>query len=252
MGAIAITGAASGIGLATARRLYAAGHEVWCMDRDQERLASAVDDLPQRSRIHTLRVDVANQVEVESAFQQIRAGSVGRLDGLVNSAGIVVLGVFEDLAVEDWENAFRVNVIGSFLAIKAAVPLLRAADAGSIVNLASMAGKLPGVYSAPYNASKAAVISLTRTAAVALAPTIRVNAVCPGVVRTPMYERLDAGLTALGAPKILQSNPRAASSPLARQAEADEIASVVEFLLGSASSYMTGEDVNVTGGFVMH
>ncbi len=252
MGSIAVTGAASGIGLATVRRLHDAGHDVWCLDRDLERLTSAVSDLSQSPQMHVLGVDVADQSDVEAAFRDIRAGSGGRLDGLVNSAGVIALGRFEDLSLQDWEEMFRVNVIGSFLSIKTALPLLRAADAPSIVNLASMAGKLPGPYSAAYNASKAAVISLTRTAAFALAPAIRVNAVCPGVVRTPMYDKIDAGLAVLGAPEMFQSKPRAASSPLARQANADEIASVIEFLLGSGSSYMTGEDVNITGGFVMH
>jgi NAD(P)-dependent dehydrogenase (short-subunit alcohol dehydrogenase family) len=252
MKTFAVTGAASGIGLATANRLVAAGHRVWYLDRDADRIAHAPLDESTKSRVHFAVVDVADEGEVRDAFRQVATSANGHLDGLVNSAGVVSLGSFEELSTQDWEETFRVNVVGSYLTIRAAVPLLRAAGGGSIVNLASMAGKLAGPYTAPYNASKAAVISLTRSAAVALAPSIRVNAVCPGVVQTPMYDKIDARLAALGAPNAMQSRERAGSSPLARRASADEVAAVIEFLLDGGSSYMTGEDVNITGGFVMH
>ena len=251
MGVFVVTGAASGIGLATAQRLYRAGHGVWCLDRDAGRLGAAFPELV-GSGIRSLTVDVSDDVAMRAAFDVIGSKSDGRLNGLVNSAGVVPMGAFDDLSVADWELAFRVNVIGSYLAIRYSTPLLRSSGGGSIVNLASMAAKLAGPYTAPYNASKAAVISLTRTAATCLAPSIRVNAVCPGVVSTPAYEMIDATLISLGAPSTLQSVARAASAPIGRPASSDEVATVIEFLLSEAAAYITGEDVNVTGGFVMH
>ena len=250
MGEVVVTGAASGIGLATALRMARRGHHVWCLDRDGDRLAQALEAEP-GLETEPLTVDVADEASVERALATV-ASRCDRLDGLVNSAGVIPVAPFAAHSVADWELSYRVNVIGSYLAIRSALPMLRRSPEASIVNLASMAGKLAGPYTAAYNASKAAVISLTRSAAVALAPGIRVNAVCPGVVMTPAYEKIDARLQELDAPPILRSTNRAATAPIGRPATADEIASVIEFLLGPGAAFVTGEDINVSGGFVMH
>ena len=250
MGEFVVTGAASGIGLATALRMARGGHRVWCLDRDADRLAQALDVEPGLAT-ESLVADVADDAGVGRALATV-ASRCDRLDGLVNSAGVIPVAGFEAHSVADWELSYRINVIGSYLMIRSALPLLRRSPDASIVNLASMAGKLPGPYTAAYNASKAAVISLTRSAAAALAPAVRVNAVCPGVVATPAYEKIDARLNELGAPPALQSDQRAAIAPIGRAASADEIASVIEFLLGQGAAFVTGEDINVTGGFVMH
>ena len=250
MGDYLVTGAASGIGLATVRRLAAAGHRVWGLDRDADRLGRALETV-EGAGVTGLVCDVGDESSVESALRQV-AADADHLDGLVNCAGIIPVAPFEQQTVSDWERSYRVNVIGTYLVLRAALPLLRASRGASVVNLASMAAKIPGPYTVAYNASKAAVVSLTRSAAAALAPDIRVNAVCPGVVGTPMYEAIDARLHELGAPDMLRFEARAASAPAGRPASAEEIATVIEFLLGPGAAFVTGEDVNVTGGFVMH
>jgi NAD(P)-dependent dehydrogenase (short-subunit alcohol dehydrogenase family) len=250
MGEHLVTGAASGIGLATVRRLAAAGHRVWALDHNPDRLERALEAAG-LTGVGGLVSDVGDESSVESALRQV-AADADHLDGLVNCAGIIPVAPFEQHSVSDWERSYRVNVIGTYLVLRAALPLLRAGQGASVVNLASMAAKIPGPYTVAYNASKAAVVSLTRSAAAALAPDIRVNAVCPGVVGTPMYEAIDARLHELGAPEMLRFEARAASAPAGRPASAEEIATVIEFLLGPGAAFVTGEDVNVTGGFVMH
>ncbi len=250
MGSYLVTGAASGIGLATATVLARDGHRVFALDRDAARLQTAFDGLD-GPRPEPFVIDVADPAAVTAALEAI-AQRTGALDGLVNAAGVVRIVPFEDLTVDDWATTYRINVIGTYLMLQAALPLLRAAPSPSVVNLASMAGKIASSYTAAYNASKAGVISLTRSAALTLAPAIRVNSVCPGVVDTPMYEQIDRTLAALGAPDELRFHRRAPQAPLGRAATADEVASVIVFLLGRDSRFITGEDVNVTGGFVMY
>ena len=120
-----------------------------------------------------------------------------------------------------------------------------------MVNLASIAGKLPTAWSAPYNASKAAVISLTRSAALALAPDILVNSVCPGPVGTRMYEEFDARLDELDAPPETRFAVRSQIGPLGRAGTTSEVSAAILFLLSDAASFITGEDLNVSGGMVM-
>jgi NAD(P)-dependent dehydrogenase (short-subunit alcohol dehydrogenase family) len=250
VGSYLVTGAASGIGLATASVLAREGHRVFALDRDEARLETAFDELDAQ-RPEPLVGDVADTASVAGALDII-AGRTQALDGLVNAAGIVTVVPFEDLTADDWERTYRINVVGTFLVLQAALPLLRNAGSASVVNLASMAGKIASTYTTAYNASKAAVISLSRSAALTLAPAIRVNSVCPGVVATPMYEQIDRRMEALGAPEDLRFHRRAPQAPLGRAATADEVASVIVFLLGPGAAFITGEDVNVTGGFVMH
>lgn len=247
-----MTGAAGGIGLQVALDLAAGGRHVWCLDRDPDGLSRCVDRVREVGTADSLVVDVADEPSVAAAFATIGHACGGRLDGLVNSAGVLVVGRFEGLAPADWERAFRVNVIGSYLTIKHAIPLLRAARPGRVVNLASIAAKIPNEFTAPYNAAKAAVISLTRSAAQALAPDVLVNSVCPGPVGTAMYEQMDAQLDAAAAPGELRFAQRSKLAPLGRAGSVAEISAVIGFLLSDASSFITGEDVNVSGGMVMH
>jgi NAD(P)-dependent dehydrogenase (short-subunit alcohol dehydrogenase family) len=249
---VAITGAGSGIGAQVALDLAAAGRHVWCIDRDRGRLEESVAGARTAGHADPITIDVADEAAVASAFARIGESCGGRLDGLVNSAGVLVVGQFETLVPAQWELAFRVNVLGSYLTIKHAIPLLRAARPGRVVNLASIAGKLASEFTAPYNASKAAVISLTRSAALALAPDILVNSVCPGPVSTPMYDQMDAGLDEADAPAELRFDRRSTLAPMGRPGTVAEISALILFLLSDAATFITGEDVNVSGGMVMH
>ena len=249
---VAITGAAAGIGAQVAIDLAAAGRFVWCLDRDAAGLAVTLDRARAVGRGEMLELDVTDEAAVRSAFATIGERSGDRLAGLVNSAGVVVVGSFESFDAADWQRAWSVNVLGTYLTIKHAIPLLRAAKPGRVVNLASIAGKLPSQWTAPYNASKAAVISLTRSAALALAPDILVNSVCPGPVGTAMYQEIDARLDELGGPPESHFATRSTQGPMGRAGTASEVSAAILFLLSDAASFITGEDLNVSGGMVMY
>ena len=249
---VAVTGAASGIGAQVALDLAASGHHVWCLDRDVVGLAKTLARVREVGEGDSLALDVTDEAATRTVFGVIGEASGGLLHGLVNSAGVVEVGSFETLEVAQWQRAFNVNAIGSFLTIKHAAPLLRAAAPGRVVNLASIAAKSPGAFTAPYNASKAAVVSLTRSAALALAPDILVNAVCPGPVDTPMYEVIDRGLDAARAPQELRFAQRSTVGPLRRAGTTAEVSAAILFLLSDAARFITGEDLNVNGGMVMY
>lgn len=249
---VAVTGAAGGVGAQVCLDLAADGHFVWCLDRDAEALRRSLAHLFDTGDGELLALDVTDEAAVKAAFDTIGERSGGRLDGLVNCAGMVVAGRFEDQGADDWLRTYQVNVVGTYLPLKHAVPLLRRAGPGRVVNLASIGGKLPSVYIAPYNASKAAVISLTRSAALSLAPDILVNCVCPGPLDTRMYAQLDERLDHLGAPAELRFRNRSLTSALGRAGSVAEVSSAIRFLLSEAAGFITGEDLNVNGGMVMH
>lgn len=242
-----VTGAASGIGAATARRLAAGGWRVLTADVRPESLARLAGEIG----AEPIELDVGDEESVRAAFARV-SDLTPSLDALVNSAGIVAVSRFEESSGAEWERVLRVNVVGSYLCLQAALPLLRAAPPPArVVNLASTAGKVGAPSFAAYAASKAGVISLTRSAALALAPQVLVNCVCPGPVDTPMWsEAIDPALAALGVPDALAA--RAAEIPLGRAGRPEEIAGVIEFLLGDGGAYVVGEDVNVNGGVVLH
>jgi NAD(P)-dependent dehydrogenase (short-subunit alcohol dehydrogenase family) len=244
-----VTGAGSGIGAASARRLAEDGFKVWCLDlrlEAAEATATTIDHASAGS------VDVGDEASVLSAFDTIMRARPA-IDVLVNSAGIIVNSRFEETSVSDWERTYRINVIGTYLSIVAALPGLRAAKAPSrVINIASAAGKLPGMYTVSYNASKAAVINLTRSAAVALAPDILVNSVCPGVIDTPMWDQQRIGLARIGAGPGTTFEERVAALPIKRPGSAEDVAEVVAFLAGKGGRYILGEDLNVNGGLALH
>lgn len=249
---VAITGAAAGIGAQAAVDLAAAGRHVWCLDRDAAGLSGTLERIGATGgTADAIRLDVTDEDAVAAAFRTIGERAGGRLAGLVNAAGVIIVGRFESFAAADWERVFAVNVVGSYLTIKHALPLLRAAAPGRVVNLASIAAKLPTAWTVPYNASKAAVVSLTRSAALSLGPDVLVNCVCPGPVGTEMYDTIDARLDELGAPAELRFAARSRANPLGRAGTAAEVSAAICYLLSDAAGFITGEDLNVSGGMVM-
>ena len=248
-----VTGGSGGIGSAIARKLALQGNHVWIADIDLSKARESAGRIAAAGgSAAAILMDVGNENSITKAFDEISAGSAS-IDVLVNGAGVVSTHEFESIPASVWENTYRINVIGMYLSIRAGLPLLRAAHLPArIVNIASGAGKIPGVFTAAYHASKAAVISLTRTAALALAPDILVNCVCPGVIDTAMWQKIDTGLAELGAPEPARYPSRTAAIPLQRPGSPEEVADVVAFLASDAARYMTGEDVNVSGGGVMH
>lgn len=244
-----VTGAGSGIGAACARQLASEGARVWLADL-REDAAQAVAESIRASggQASALHADVGDAASIDAAFELFER-TESQLDVLVNCAGVMRVRRFDEFSADDWATAMRVNVTGSYLVLRRALPLLRAAPAPSrVINLASAGAKRPGPYTAPYNSSKAAMISLTRSAAVALAPEVLVNAVSPGVIDTPMWQGMDKELADLGAGPAASFEGRVAALPIERAGSVEEVAGVVSFVAGPAGRYLLGEEINVNGG----
>ncbi len=237
-----ITGAASGIGRATARRLLTNGRPVLAVDRDAEGLEALAAE-----GAETLTADVT-----DAADRRRIAGAV-KPAGLVNAAGVIRLLPIDDVAEDDWDAVMAVNARALFFLTQEVGR--RLGEGGAVVNVASGAGKTGStVEAAVYSASKAAVLSMTRTFAHAWAKRgVRVNAVCPGVIETPMNDVVLEGIAAArGIDRGEVERARAAAIPMGRTAPPEEVASVIAFLLSADASYMTGQGVNVTGGMITY
>jgi NAD(P)-dependent dehydrogenase (short-subunit alcohol dehydrogenase family) len=236
-----ITGGASGIGLATAERLLAAGWKVAVVDRDERALAALRNEHAGSSAVLLAQLDVTDESAVQGVVAEVR-DTLGGLDGVVNSAGIAADIPALETPVDLFRRIMDVNVTGTFIVARAAARVMKDRGGGAIVNMASVSGLRGSKGRSAYGASKGAVVVLTQVLANDLARfRIRVNAVAPGPVDTPMVKAMHADKDrALWARHM----------PMRRYGEPREIASVIEFLLdGTRSSFMTGEVVAVDGGF---
>ncbi len=246
---VAITGAARGIGLATARAFAQAGAHVALMDRDGAAVSQAAQDLRlliqnDARRIEGLEVDVTQADQVRQAVDDV-AGWQGRLDVMVNNAGMALRRPTLELSLEDWNRVLDVNLTGVFLCAQAAGRHMVAAGRGCIVNTASIMGLSGGgLYpNISYQSTKGAVVNLTRALAVEWAPhQVRVNAVAPTWVRTDFIQPL------LGQPELVRRIE--AMTPLGRLAEADDIVAAILYLSSPAASMVTGHTLPVDGGFL--
>jgi meso-butanediol dehydrogenase / (S,S)-butanediol dehydrogenase / diacetyl reductase len=253
---VLITGAARGIGAATARRLAAAGARLALADLDGpgvEKLAAELNGVAVQADV-TRPADVARMLE-----EPYRRW--GRLDVLFNNAGVIRVQPLLDVTEAEWDRVLDVNLKAVFFVLQAAArrmktqpPMAGSELRGKLIQTASIAGYRGGNHlTTPYSASKAGVISLTRSAAQALAPDrITSNCVCPGAVDTAMWEQLDRELAALHglAPREAWKR-RIAGIPLGRPERPEDVAGVVAFLAGPDSDYMTGQALKVDGGLVM-
>jgi NAD(P)-dependent dehydrogenase (short-subunit alcohol dehydrogenase family) len=236
----AVTGAASGLGRQIAETLSAAGGEVVLLDRDAAGLERTASELA--GEHHVARLDVGDAEEVAEVFAGI-ASDHGSIDVLVNGAGVREIADSLELAVDEWDRVVRINLSGTFYCSQQAARQMRGAGGGSIVNVASVAG-LNGIPArAAYCSSKFGVVGLTYTMAHDLGRFgIRVNALCPGLIRTPLTERYfaDEGLVA-ALPKVI---------PLGGAGEPRHIADAALFLAGAMSEYVTGIALPVDGGYL--
>jgi NAD(P)-dependent dehydrogenase (short-subunit alcohol dehydrogenase family) len=239
---IAITGGASGIGRATVELCSREGAAVAVLDRD----AVQANAVARSVGGHAFAVDVSDAAETSRAMAAA-ADALGGLDGLVNAAGVFINRGLMETAPEIWHRTIAVNLTGTFLCVQASVPFLRQAEHATIVNIGSGVGLLPtGGGGTAYVASKGGVIALTRALAAELAPSIRVNVVCPGAVETPMTEGTlrDAGGSVV--PAIV------GRYALGRPAAPEEIAAAILFLTAHESSFVTGISLAADGGRTYH
>ena len=230
---IVITGAGSGIGKATALRFASEGARLALLDLDAARLEDSV----QRTGAQGFQADVSNEASIADAVE--RAGqALGGIDGLVNVAGIMRIGPMGEVPTDVWRQVLDVNLTGTYLVSRCCLPWMQKEVGATIVNIASAAGLLPNAPGlTAYAASKGGVVNLTRAMAAELAPKIRVNCVCPGMVDTPMADGFRANV---------------GNYALKRIADPDEIASVILFLTSADGSYMTGATLAADGGRSFH
>lgn len=235
---VLVTGGSRGIGAAVCRKFAAEGYTVAInYEKSEEKAKALADEIGGRA----FRADVSDYAEVSKMFSEIEA-QLGGVNVLVNNAAVSVVGLFQDMTESEWERLFGVNVKGVFNCAKRAVGNMLGKQSGSIVNLSSMWGVTGGSCEAHYSAAKAAVIGYTKALAKELGPSgIRVNCVAPGTVATEMNAHLSKeDLDAL-----------AEETPLGRIGTPEEIAEAVFFLASEKASFITGEVLNVNGGFVI-
>lgn len=242
-----VTGAASGIGWATANAFAQAGAAVALVDINGEAAQAKADALVAAG--HTaiaLCCDVADIDQVEAMVKETIA-RFGRLDMAFNNAGIQnILAEMSDATVDDYERVMSVNLRGVWACMKFELEHMRLQGSGTIVNCSSLGGLVGGAERASYHAAKHGVIGLTKSAALEYASrNIRVNAVCPGLIWTPMVDQMVAS----GQGEALEGMTKAV--PMGRHGQPEEIADAVLWLSSACSSYVTGQSISVDGGFIM-
>jgi NAD(P)-dependent dehydrogenase (short-subunit alcohol dehydrogenase family) len=230
---IVITGAASGIGMATARLFAAEGAALTLLDRNAQGLRA----LAREMQAHVFEADVCDEGSIAHAVAQ-GAAAMGGIDGVVNAAGVMLRGSVLEVDVAQWRRVLEINLTGTYIVVRCCLPWLKQATQASIVNLGSGQSLLPNTPDrSAYSASKGGVLNLTRALAAELAPSIRANTVCPGLVDTPMAEGVQGNV---------------GNYALRRLAQPEEIARAILFLTSDESSYVTGAALAVDGGRSFH
>jgi NAD(P)-dependent dehydrogenase (short-subunit alcohol dehydrogenase family) len=241
-----VTAGAQGIGLAITEALLQQGAEVHLCDIDRVALDKTKSQYPQ---VHISHTDVGNEAQVLAMFSEIQA-RWGQLDILVNNAGIAgPTAAIEDTVLQEWQQTLDVNLTGAFLCTRSAVPLIKKAKGGSIVNISSAAGRHGFPLRSPYSATKFGVIGLTQTWAMELGPSgIRVNAILPGIVEGPRQDRvLGAKAQAFGISLEAMRQRALERVSLRRMVTARDIAAQIVFICSPAGANISGQSLSVDG-----
>jgi NAD(P)-dependent dehydrogenase (short-subunit alcohol dehydrogenase family) len=233
---VLVTGGASGIGAATVKRFVEEGAIVAILDRDEVGCRRMQEEVPELAEV--IHADVSDPIAVAAAFKGLDDIWQG-LDVLINNAGISVRHDFLDIAPEEWREVMGVNLYGVVYVAQHAARRMLAGGGGVILNMGSTNGLVGLPSYADYNASKAGVIELTKSMALELAPTVRVNAVCPGYIMTPMQE-------AEYTPEMIQVLD--GKIPLGRHGRPEEVAALFTFLASADAEYITGQAFVIDGG----
>jgi NAD(P)-dependent dehydrogenase (short-subunit alcohol dehydrogenase family) len=233
---VLVTGGAGGIGTATVARFLEEGAQVVVLDRDETALRRIERDLPDLSGV--IKADVTDAQDVARAFEELDR-LCGGLDVLINNAGISLRHRFVDISPQEWRQVMAVNLDGVFYVAQQAAQRMLAGEGGVILNMGSTNGLMGYHYYADYNASKAGVIELMRSMALELAPTVRVNAICPGFIMTPMQEA-----------EYTSEEQRAFVDklPLDRLGRPEDVAALFAFLASDDASWITGQCFVIDGG----
>jgi NAD(P)-dependent dehydrogenase (short-subunit alcohol dehydrogenase family) len=250
---VVVTGSATGIGAATARRFAAEGAWVACLDiNDAANEATAAAARATGAEALALPCDVRSRADQQGAFE-IVTRAWGRIDVLVACAGIYVGGPLSEIPLDRWEDILAVNLTGVLVSNSLAAPVMTAQGRGSIINIASMAAKTSWPYSAEYSGTKSGVVGITRSAAMELGPHgITVNAVCAGNTLTEMVRKVAGEVgPPLGMTAQEWLEMRANDTAVKRLARPEEIAGVVAFLASDDARYLTGQAIEVDGGLVL-